>query len=523
MVSIEFSESVSPQAGGLKVLDASGSSVDGGDVSQPTPSSMRVSLNAGLGDGTYVANYKVISPDGHPISGAIVFTVGSGAVADVSGLAEQNDVKLEVLGGAARFLVFAGALLAAGMIFFVGYIHDWADDRAGLIRIARIAAVTALVATVVRLAVQAALATGRGLAAAVDPSVLSTVLGGWVGASVGVLALGLVGVLGASYAPNQEPVAYIGFYAGLVVVGSFVLWGHPTQAPNPWIAMVAEGLHLGVAAVWFGGLVGLTIVLVARPGPVRIAGSPEAGDPGSFTSTVDVVSRFSTSAAWCAAGLIVGGGALAFNELGSFGAITSTSYGRALLVKVGVVAVILAVAGLNRFRLLPRLLVNAAPAGGAVDESSSPSGSHWRALARTVRLEVLGIVVVVALSALLVNLTPGNAGTAPSGPFEQTVDFRGGYVSLEIIDNRPGTNSFHVTFLDSSRRSADPVLSAALELRLPSADLGPIKRDMVKAGAGHFILENVSDLSIAGDWTITLSVRVSEFDSDRVTFQDPIS
>ena len=45
---------------------------------------------------------------------------------------------------------------------------------------------------------------------------------------------------------------------------------------------------------------------------------------------------------------------------------------------------------------------------------------------------------------------------------------------------------------------------------------------MIKAGIGHFILEGINDLSITGTWEITLNVRVSDFDQERVTFTDPI-
>jgi hypothetical protein len=57
---------------------------------------------------------------------------------------------------------------------------------------------------------------------------------------------------------------------------------------------------------------------------------------------------------------------------------------------------------------------------------------------------------------------------------------------------------------------------------MPEKDLGPFEREMVKGGVGHFILEGISDLAIAGTWEITLNVRVSDFDQDRVTFTDPI-
>ena len=43
-------------------------------------------LPADLADGTYVATYRIVSEDGHPISGSLVFGVGHAALADVSTL-----------------------------------------------------------------------------------------------------------------------------------------------------------------------------------------------------------------------------------------------------------------------------------------------------------------------------------------------------------------------------------------------------------------------------------------------------
>jgi copper transport protein len=141
---------------------------------------------------------------------------------------------------------------------------------------------------------------------------------------------------------------------------------------------------------------------------------------------------------------------------------------------------------------------------------------------RTVAVEALILVAVLAVTAVLVNVVPGRTDATTSGPFVATQPFRTGQVSLTITPNQPGVNSFHVDFLDPSGRPTDLAQKVTIELRLPEKDLGPFESEMVKAGTGHFILEGVSDMSITGTWQITLNVRVSDFDQERVTFTDTI-
>ena len=38
----------------------------------------------------------------------------------------------------------------------------------------------------------------------------------------------------------------------------------------------------------------------------------------------------------------------------------------------------------------------------------------------------------------------------------------------------------------------------------------------------YFLLERVNDLAVAGTWTVTLVIRVSDFDQERLTFQDAV-
>ena len=66
-VSLEFSENVSAALGAVRVFDRDGTHVDEGAV-RVIGSKVRVALQAGLGDGAYVATYRVLSADSHPVT-----------------------------------------------------------------------------------------------------------------------------------------------------------------------------------------------------------------------------------------------------------------------------------------------------------------------------------------------------------------------------------------------------------------------------------------------------------------------
>lgn len=598
-VTITFSEAVTSDLGGITVLSSpAGDRVDNDDTTQPTATTVRASLKPDLPDGTYAVTYKVVSADGHPISGAIKFGVGSGQLGDISALGATGDPATERLGAVARWLTYTAGLLAAGLTLFLVFVHDGASDRRRLVHVVQVATVVGAFGALLTIAVQASLATGEGLGAATQVDVLRGVLREGLGWSSAVLLVGLALCHAAATARPSTLAQGLAFYGGLAVTTSFVFWGHALEAPNRWLAIGADVVHVAVAAAWFGGLVGLTSTLRARTRAARRAGLPEptllgapgpspataaspsslsaavldppperttADDgPGSLAATVAIVRRFSALAAVSVVVVAISGIALGWQELGSLGALTSSSYGQTLLVKLALVGAVLVLAGYNRFLLLPWLLADETDDAGAPDPTTSTTASAasatrttaqdasqeaegaasataptavdpdaraeidrgveagWRTLLRTVAAEALILVAVLAVTAVLVNVVPGRTDATASGPFGETKPFRTGQVSLTITPNQAGINNFHVDFLDPSGRPTDLAQKVTLELRLPEKDLGPFEREMVKAGTGHFILEGVSDMSITGTWQITLTVRVSDFDQERITFTDPI-
>ena len=254
-VTLTFNEAVSPPPGGVRVFDGAGDRVD---TSAPVaaaddPLVVGAALEP-LEEGAYVVTWRVVSADGHPLRGAFVFTVGAGGSADaslVASLLAGDDgpwPALRTLGIVASYLA---VLLLAGVLLV--------QRRLGvpdLARTVRVAALVGVVAAALAVPLQAAVVSGEGLAAMVDPAQLSAVLVEGVGVAALVRLVALVGVLLLRGGPRLG--------AAALALGSFVLDGHTRTVDPAWLLVSADLLHLAAGAVWFGGLVALLMHLRRR-------------------------------------------------------------------------------------------------------------------------------------------------------------------------------------------------------------------------------------------------------------------
>lgn len=499
-VSATFSETVSTDVGGMSVRDATGARVDDGQ-SRSSGTTVSVGLRPDLPDGTYVVTFRVLSADGHPVSGSWLFGIGAApvdrSISELAGI--SGDSTWDAIATVARFVMYLAALLAAGVAFFCAFVHDRMDDRDRLLPIVRLAALATIIGAVGIVIAQSALLSGRGLDAATDGAVLSSVLSGWLGWSLALLMVGLVGVHLSTDFTAPKVTRPLALYGGLAVTFSFALWGHTTELPPVWISMSADVVHATAAALWFGGLVGLLVVLIGRRAEF-------------VATTATVVRRFSTMATWSVLALALAGLALtATGSDASWNALVTTTWGRLVLVKMAITALVVALAAHNRRRLVPEV-------SGATD--AQPEA--WRRLRRTMAAELVLVLVVFGLTSRLVQVTPARTAAAlASTTTSRTVDTADGSARLTMSPSRAGTNSLRVQFLDASGQPADLATSAMFEYSLPAAELGPITREVVKTGPGLFATTG-RELSIAGDWTIVVTIRTGDFTEQRVEFTVPV-
>ncbi|MET9606470.1 copper resistance protein CopC [Streptomyces sp. NPDC006512] len=365
-VTLSFSEQVAMGDDSIRVMDPQGRRVDTGELRDMCSGSViryGTALHTGLPDGTYTVAWQAVSADSHPISGAFTFSIGAPSATDVALPTQQaGGGPVGIAYGIARYAAYAGfTVLVGGAAFILLCWRRGAAERP-LQKLVLRGWVTLTAATLAMLALRNPY-TGSGKFADVfDLAGLRAVLETKTGASfvsrlllLGAAAL-FIAVLFGAYArrqqaqeasgheaSGQEPdgsketsdLAFgLGLGGAVVAAGIAATWAlseHASTGIQPAIAMPADILHLLAVAAWLGGLAALLVALHKVPDIER-----------------DAVRRFSKVAFISVVVLAVTGVYQSWRQLGSWSALTGTSYGRLLMIKVGLVAVLLGVAYLSR-------------------------------------------------------------------------------------------------------------------------------------------------------------------------------
>ena len=498
-IRITFSEAVTTISGGLSVLDADGKTVDTGNSEIVDGRTLVAPISESLSDGTYVATYRVLSADGHPVSGSLLFGVGEGAL-DRSALPSSNGDRLwEIIGGISRFIIYLAALVAAGVAFFLAFIHDRAEDRWRIVPFVRIGSILALFSAIGIVMSQAALLTGKGAGAVTDSTVLRDVLNQNLGWSLALLMIGLAAVHLSTDIPKKVVSQSLALSGGLAVTVSFAVWGHATELSPTAISLAANAIHATAAALWLGGLVGLVMVLSLRA-------------PETVRSTAGIIGRFSLVAFWSVIALTIAGLTLTITGSdASLNSILTTTWGQLILAKIGLTLIVVLIAAWNRRKLVPSLITPT--------EDTSELAVRWATLLRTIRAEAVLLVAVIALTAIVVNVPPARtAVVATTDRVDTTQRVDTGTVQLSVDPAIVGPNTVAVRYADETGQPVNVANSMSIEFSQPSAGLEPITRQVPASEPGVFVIQG-NELSIPGTWTITIAVRTGDFTEQRTSFE----
>jgi copper transport protein len=489
VVTFTYDESVSLTGDSIKVFDAAGEPVEADASGEGEV--IEVDLPDELADGTYVVAWRVVSADGHPISGSLTFSVGApseNVVPPQVDAGPRAGTKADL--GIAQALMYAGLLMAAGLALFrawgLGAVRVPPEALDRLRRVQRAATWVAVLAAALVVPLSGSYQQGLGMAGLADPAAYDLTL---VGDDVQALVLVALGLVVALLVRDQPATATIGVGAALLAPP---LVGH-TRAFEPVpLLLVTDALHLVAGAVWLGGLVGLAVALPALRGR-----RPDA---------VAVISRFSTAAAGVLALLVASGSVMGWRILGSWDALFGTTYGLLLIVKVGIALVVVGIAAFNRFRLLPRV-------SGAVGHDAGVAAAVL--VRRTVLAEATLLLAIIGVTGFLVNQPPREqpeAAAPAAGRVEVAVvdDYR---VLATLTPGERGRNTLTVQLQDQGGEPVDTFAAPEVSVASDSVDLGVVP--VVPTGAGTYAAEAV--IPASGAWRVQVSLRATKFDNPVVT------
>lgn len=504
-LTLQYTEDVSVRPDGVRVLDDQGERVDSGATSAEGPV-VTVPLEGDLHDGTYVAAWRAVSADGHPIRGSFTFSIGresalGAGVAD-GAFGSGDDRVYEIADAVARAIAYLAILGASGYVIIASALRR-ADDPSPVGRRTTVVASIGLASILVQVPLQGALATGRGLGAITDSDVLALAIADGMGWAALLASLGLLAVLITSGLPWEGASRRVGLAGAVLAPMGFVVTGHTLTMSPAALGYLADLVHVVAAALWFGGLVAVIVAVRRR----RRDDEPLAA--------AEAIARFSGWAAAITAALVVAGVVLSWIEVGSLEALTTTLYGRLLLAKVALVGVVLATAAWNRFRLVPRV------AAAAIEDPPADDAASWSTLLRLVRAEVVLIAVVLLITGVLSNVTPPEVAV-DKGPITVSAPLGEGTMDVTVDPAKAGRNDIHIYLFGADGRPTDAYDEAAVSLELPSQGLGPFDREPVRAGPGHFQLV-ATDLPLAGTWSLTVTVKPDRFTEQKATVNFPVS
>lgn len=475
MVHLRFNEGVTP--GALRLIDAEGNARDD-FASQVSGSSVFITLPERLPRGTQIVSYRVVSQDGHPVSGSLTFSIGE-ATRGASGQAGDGPSKLDIW--LARIGVYLGLFVGVGGAFFAAWIGGGPDGGTTGKRMLGIG----LVSAVVSLGLQ-----GLDLQS-LPPRALIT-LAPWKAAfftSLGssmLIAMAAMTLAWLGWRSSNRMAARVLTSAALAGAGlALAMSGHAATAPPQWLSRPLLFVHGVGVAYWVGALAPLAAMARRRSSDLLRA-----------------LHAFSAGAVWIVALVALTGLTLAVVQLQDFRALLDTAYGTILLVKLALVILLLGFAALNRFVVTPAL-------------ATAPDDTH--PLFGSVLVEfVLVIAIFAAVAGWRFTPPPRALAATAQPPLAIHIHTDAAMFQVLISPGKLGNNNFVLQLMngDASPLEAKEV---TLTLSLPKRDIEGLER---KAALGHDGYWHVRDvaLPLAGRWHMRIDALVTDF--QKVTLED---
>ncbi|MCS0601595.1 copper resistance protein CopC [Streptomyces sp. LP11] len=459
----------------------------------------RVGLPARTAEGTYTVAWRVVSADSHPVSGALTFSVGKRtATKPIPAPDRAEHPATTALYNIARYLAYLSVAVLLGTAAYVTYCRPEATTP--LRTPALTATATLALSTTALLLLRAPYEEGTSPTTALSLTALTHTATTRPGALLlARLALLLLAALTAPTLLRRRTLPATAALHALTLSLSLFLsltWTgaeHASAGIQVPLAIASATLHLLAMAAWLGGLTALLRTL------------PHV--------TPDTLTRFSRLAFTSVTVLVVTGVYQSWRGLGSWHALTDTTYGRTLLAKLAAVAALLLAAACSRTWTTRLTRTPSHHFGDA---------TAVRPLRRSVLAEAAVGVVVLVLTTLLTTTVPGRAATETATPaagiptasvltvpFDVGTPGGHGKIQLTLDPGRVGRNSLQAVVY-----GPDGGLATVPELRvtltLPAQRLGPLDTKLTNRG-GYWATDTL-DLPIPGTWTLKTTVRVSEVD-----------
>ncbi len=262
--------------------------------------------------------------------------------------------------------------------------------------------------------------------------------------------------------------------------------GHAATAQPRYLTAPAVFLHGISLAFWIGALMPLAFAM-----------------RGAGEMTVDVLMRFSRIIPLAVAALLASGLLLATVQLGRLDALWTTSYGEVLMAKLALVALLLAVALWNRLYLTPQV------------EQGDDLGR--RRMRRSIVAELVLVAGILGVVGLWRFTPPPRALAVAADSFFTHLHTGQAMADVTVSPGHAGPVAISIQL-----RTPDEAILAAkavsVTLANPEAGIEPATAEARPAGEGEW--RATMTAPVAGRWTMTLDILISDF--DQISVEAPI-
>jgi copper transport protein len=509
---LTYSEAVEPRFAVVSVTDAGGHRVTSGPPARSAsdPKTLFVPLRK-IKQGWYLVWWRVISQDGHPVRGAFTFAIGpqpGPAPQFVIPSLSETATTPQLL--TARWLVFLSLMSAIGLYVLraitarpvVRAVHG--SSLRGLNWALWISLAVALVATPIYVLLATAQFASRSFfdLGNVVPLAWDSAFGRSYLVLECALALFAAAALATIWVdrperPHRSVAELFAVTGGLGAAAACLLVpgvaGHANTTSPRGLSLAFDWSHLLAASVWIGGLAGLLVLWRSTRDLLRVA------------MLGLVVPRFSNTALASVLLLIGSGTGAAVLKLPTLATLWQTSYGQALLVKIGLLATAMLLASFNLARTKPRL-----QAARQRPELAAGAAVLLRRLVAGEAILVWGAVFAAAVlsslappSKALASIGHASARVGP-GVVAETVHKNGYTVAVRIAPNRaalPDTFQVHVT------RGGKPVRGALVVTSFEMLDMDMQGQAFAfREVAPGTYEKSAPALVMAGHWAVTVQI-----------------
>lgn len=471
--SVSFSEPVSPLV--LKLIGPDGTSRA---LTRFTLTDRTLAITAppDLGQGTHVLSWRVVSEDGHPVGGSVLFSVGAPSAApDLA--ASQTEPIVRVVLWLSKLGLYLGLALGIGGVAFMAWVAPLpvAARRpiAGFL-------VLGLLSLPVAFAAQGLDAIALTLSETLQSATWQTAASSF-GRTALIAILALLVALLALFVPSRSE-RLLAILAWLGLGAALAASGHASAAEPQALTRPAVFLHgIGMAG-WAGALPPLAFALRQPDG-------------------AQALQRFSRRIPVLLLVILLSGLALTIVQVERPQALLTTPYGLVLTGKLALVAALIGLGAFNRYRLTETVVSGLASARGL--------------LTRIIAAEIAIIVAILLVVALWRFTPPPRAlAAAAAQPASVHIHTDKAMADISVTPGRTGPVTITVSLLDGE---FGPL--AAKEFRLamsrPEAGIEPIERQAMKQADGSWQVGDLT-LPVAGRWTIELEILVSDFEMTRL-------